>query len=90
MVATLAPAEPAPTAAAPARCKIFTLWEYPGVAPLYARLNVEVGQGGLVLICYSGVEYQSDEPVLIHRKNVMKWILAGQFSDMQVRATGAK
>eukprot|EP00439_Symbiodinium_sp_Y106_P019477 s1468_g2.t1 len=29
----------APTVPAPARCKIFTLWEYPREAPLYARLN---------------------------------------------------
>lgn len=56
----------APTVPAPARCKIFTLWEYPREAPLYARLNVEAWRRHARHLC--------DEPVLISRKNVMKWI----------------
>lgn len=48
------------------KCKIFTLWEYPKSAPLYARLNIETWRRHSNNLC--------DEPILINAKNVMKWI----------------
>jgi len=61
------PSMPSPSPpSASTRCKIFTLWEYPKSAPLYARLNVETWR--------RHSNNQCGEPILVSSKNVMNWI----------------